>query len=240
MGVGLDFNEEIMTAMAEHGGGHYYFIQNAEGLAHFFEQELTTMTQVLAQAALLRIKEAPGVTLFDIFGYTYTREDKDLIIHLPDIFSNQRRNVIARAKVPTQHQGKIGLAQVSLEYYSPHHHQKLTASTLATVVITADQQAVSSHLDPTVLSKVEQVEIAHSMNRAIKVYAKGDISGSRAMLQAQMNRTQKKNVRLKSRELNQLMDSLQEQWEEMASPPSTSSGKALIKKVKFNAYQLAK
>ncbi len=50
-GVGNDYNEDLMTAMAENGTGNYYFIAHAENIAGIFEKELNGLKEVVAQNA---------------------------------------------------------------------------------------------------------------------------------------------------------------------------------------------
>ena len=40
MGVGTDYNEDLMTALADYAGGNYYFIQDSKQIANVFKEEL--------------------------------------------------------------------------------------------------------------------------------------------------------------------------------------------------------
>ena len=53
-GVGSDYNEDLMTAMAENGMGNYYFIKDAENIAGIFRKELNGLMEVVAQNAELK------------------------------------------------------------------------------------------------------------------------------------------------------------------------------------------
>ena len=48
MGLGLDYNEDTMTAIADAAGGNYYFIESGDQMAYQFQQELSGMMQVAA------------------------------------------------------------------------------------------------------------------------------------------------------------------------------------------------
>jgi Ca-activated chloride channel family protein len=43
-GVGRDYNEDLMTSMAETGTGNYYFIDNAKEIAGIFKKELNNLS----------------------------------------------------------------------------------------------------------------------------------------------------------------------------------------------------
>jgi Ca-activated chloride channel family protein len=46
---GLDFNENLMTGIAEFGSGNYYFIHHPSEITSIFQKELSGLTNVVAQ-----------------------------------------------------------------------------------------------------------------------------------------------------------------------------------------------
>lgn len=64
VGVGDDFNENLLAAMAEAGDGNYYFAPTAEELPTLFNAELTEQRLVIGTRAVLKVLErAPGVRI---------------------------------------------------------------------------------------------------------------------------------------------------------------------------------
>jgi secreted protein with Ig-like and vWFA domain len=45
-GVGTEYNEDLMQALAENGNGNYYFIQSAEDIPTIFSRELKGLLAV--------------------------------------------------------------------------------------------------------------------------------------------------------------------------------------------------
>ena len=58
-GVGADFNEILMTNLAEYGSGNYYFIESADKIPEIFAQELKGLLSVVAQTVLLLSVDSP-------------------------------------------------------------------------------------------------------------------------------------------------------------------------------------
>ncbi len=54
-GVGADFNELLMTNLAEYGGANYYFIDMPDRIPEIFAKELEGLLSVVAQNAKLKI-----------------------------------------------------------------------------------------------------------------------------------------------------------------------------------------
>ena len=49
MGVGLDYNEELMAGLAARSDGNTYFVENSEDLTRIFAAELGDVLSVVAR-----------------------------------------------------------------------------------------------------------------------------------------------------------------------------------------------
>ena len=63
VGVGLEFNEMLMTAIADQGAGHYTFLEDPQVFAQVFESEFQSTRHVAAADVIIRILLEPGVRL---------------------------------------------------------------------------------------------------------------------------------------------------------------------------------
>jgi len=61
VGLGRDFNEDLMIAMADAGGGQQYYGQTAEDLYDSFDQELSLLQAMYLRSIALKLIPAPGV-----------------------------------------------------------------------------------------------------------------------------------------------------------------------------------
>jgi Ca-activated chloride channel family protein len=61
VGLGRDFNEDLMIAMANAGGGQQYYGQTAEDLYDSFDQELSLLQAMYLRGIALKLIPAPGV-----------------------------------------------------------------------------------------------------------------------------------------------------------------------------------
>ncbi|MBC2709658.1 MAG: VWA domain-containing protein [Desulfosarcina sp.] len=60
VGVGLDFNEMLMTAIADQGAGHYHFLEDPQVFAQVFEAEFQATRHVAAADVKIRIPLEPA------------------------------------------------------------------------------------------------------------------------------------------------------------------------------------
>ncbi|MCS6860231.1 MAG: VWA domain-containing protein [Abditibacteriales bacterium] len=70
VGVGVQFNEDLMLSIARDGKGNYHFIKDGADTQKVFAQELDELTHIVAKALKLRIQLADGVGLVRVLGAT--------------------------------------------------------------------------------------------------------------------------------------------------------------------------
>ncbi len=241
MGVGLEFNENLMTAMAEHGGGHYYFIEDSTALAAIFAKELKTLTSAMARQASLEITLAPGVELLQLYGYAYEQRGRVITVKLPDMFGGQERKVICKLKAPTSVAGVTPLAGTKLAFTEVKSGRLVTLSSASTVLVTGDAARIKAGRDSSVLARAEQANISASLATAMESYASGDVEGAKAQLSDQIEASTTANIELKNSELDKIVGKLRRQLRTAKeAAPASAPGRALIKGGKFDAYNYAK
>jgi Ca-activated chloride channel family protein len=98
-GVGADFNEDLMTNLAEHGSGNYYFIESPDKIPAIFDQELKGLLSVVAQNMELNLTLPEGVQVEKVFGYPFKIEKGILKVDFRDVFSEDIKGVLIRFKL---------------------------------------------------------------------------------------------------------------------------------------------
>ena len=68
LGVGTDFDEKVLTQLAEAGGGRYTYIRSPEQIPTAFQEELRGLLAVVAQNARLQVKVDGGGSISKVYG----------------------------------------------------------------------------------------------------------------------------------------------------------------------------
>lgn len=76
IGVGLDYNEDLMLSLAQAGHGNYHFIKDGGSIDRILQQELQELTHVIAKALKVRIVLDKGVDLVKVFGSAPLSEEE--------------------------------------------------------------------------------------------------------------------------------------------------------------------
>lgn len=147
LGVGHDFNELLMTTIADHGAGSYYFLEDPQQMAHIFEHAFQTARQVSASDVELRIPLETGVRLVHAGGYPITYDGNTAVIHPGDLLAGQQRKLYLTFQVPADKERTIALGAIHLTYTHNGRVGHLHNQTPLTVACVADPHAVAASID---------------------------------------------------------------------------------------------
>lgn len=99
IGVGTDFNEDLMQAFAEYGAGAYGFLEDAGKLAKIFQKDLQQATTQVARNVELSFELPNGVVLGEVLGYRAHQAGRVVRVPMPDFSAGQTERVVARVTV---------------------------------------------------------------------------------------------------------------------------------------------
>ncbi len=146
VGVGLEFNEMLMTAIADQGAGHYTFLEDPRVFAQVFESEFQATRHVAAADLNIRIPLEPGVRLVAAGGYPIRHEDGSAIIHPGNLLSGQSKTLFLTFQVPTAVEKKIVMGRVQVRYQRDGQSRTVGAARPLSVVCVPDPAAVMASI----------------------------------------------------------------------------------------------
>jgi Ca-activated chloride channel homolog len=100
IGVGLDYNENLMVGLSENGGGNYYFLESSRNLASVLRKEFDRLSNVMAQNVSIELDLGRGVTLLDAIGYDHHARDRGVQIPVGDLYGEESREIVLELNVP--------------------------------------------------------------------------------------------------------------------------------------------
>jgi Ca-activated chloride channel homolog len=147
VGVGYDFNEILMTTIADHGAGRYYFLENPRAFAQVFEKELASARHVAAADVEIQVPLENGLQLIQAGGYPVQVKDAHAVIHPGDLLSGQQRTLFLTFKVPVDQERTfiLGAFDVTYQHHGAAFH--LRSRDKLTLACVTDKKAVLSSID---------------------------------------------------------------------------------------------
>ena len=105
IGLGEDFNEELLRSMSLSGGGNFYFVESAGQIADTIMSELQEALDVVARSVALAVRVPDGALVEALTEAIVEREGPYSRILLGDAVSDQEFEVVLRLNFPA---GEIG------------------------------------------------------------------------------------------------------------------------------------
>lgn len=110
-GVGVDYNEDLMTKIAAQAGGKYYFISSPEKLPELFMEELQGMSALVAKNVILAIDlPEKNLKVDKVFLYNFIETDGKVLINFNDFFSDEQKSVVIQFRPIGKLEGKINFS----------------------------------------------------------------------------------------------------------------------------------
>jgi Ca-activated chloride channel family protein len=117
IGLGDDYNEDLMTALAEASSANYYYVRDAEKLPGIFSEELGSARSVIARSVTIRITAPEGVRIREILGRPEIDCTGRIVeIRLPEYFGGDKRRFLVRCVAEKSTGEPLEVAMVDLQY----------------------------------------------------------------------------------------------------------------------------
>ncbi len=184
IGLGLGYNEDLMTQLAGYSDGNHAFVENASDLVKIFQYEFGDVMSVVAQDVNIIINCAPNIKPIRVLG-----RDADIIgqkIHtkLNQIYSEQEKFILVEVEVPPTATGTAyDIASVDVTYENLLSKRKDNLNGSSKVAFSTSADEISKSTNVIVMEKaVEQVSTDAS-RQAIQLRDKGKIGEAKILLQ---------------------------------------------------------
>lgn len=116
LGLGLDYDETLMGKIARLSGGRFKYIESADKVASFFQEELERLDLVYARRASATFTPGPGVRIDSIVGSEGSPSTVGSVM-LGDITRGDTRDIVVRMTVTPRKAGvPVELLDVTIAF----------------------------------------------------------------------------------------------------------------------------
>jgi len=181
-GVGLDFNESLLEALAEQGGGHFYYIERPEHIPDVFRRELGELLTVVAREAFLSIAIPSGVAVELLGELPHERIGNRLRIFLGDLCAGERRALYTKVLTPPDSSGTSLVLRGELGYADLDGRTTLVAAEIS-FSYAREAEVLLAPLQAAILQRSSEVELAAATAQALKLERSGQRQQAQALMQ---------------------------------------------------------
>ena len=236
VGLGDDYNEDLMTALAEASHANYYYVKDAEKLPGVFKDELGTVKNAVARNVKIRITLPDGVKPKGVLGEDdLTFNGQTITIPMSELFGSQTRRFLIACDAPASDVREVELANVELTYEDSGTGKASTDNRSAKIAQTSDSSLVEKSIQPEVASSVAITRNRLAKETAVKLADAGKSKDAADLLVRQAAANAALPASAQSDLLKNEDRELKQKAEELLSSGSFSKGSR--KEIQYHNYQ---
>ena len=174
IGVGTDYNEDLMTQLAMNSDGNTYFVESSRDLPRIFAAELGDVLSIVAKKVELEIECEDGVRPLRIVGRDGRVSANKVEIEINQLYGGQQKYVLVEVEVPagTVNETKQ-VVRANCEYENALTQNRHTSVGSATARFSHSQEEVTSSVNREVQEDLVENEAAIVKDQAVQLWDEG-------------------------------------------------------------------
>jgi Ca-activated chloride channel family protein len=178
IGLGQEFNEDLLAALARIGNGRFRYVDQPEKLVDALQAEIAPLRTLLAREAVLTVEFKPVCEEVTSYGWEpAVVEGRVVTYRFPYVFAAQDLSVLTAAEMSPRHLS-YSLATVRLRWKEAASDATHEATTTLSILFDPSPAVVRNSGNPAVIRAAVSTLISEGMQRAIEQLDKGDFRGA--------------------------------------------------------------
>lgn len=183
IGLGLDYNEDLMTRLAQTSDGNHAFVQEPQDLARIFDLEFQDALAVVARDLKVTLDFQGGALPLRILNRPGQVSGTKVSLDLAQLAAGQEKYFLLEVEVPALAAGKtLDLVAVRTTYGNLTTGKDATLSTKASVSGSSDLAQVKKSVRTSVVEAVGVQQFVEASQKAIELRDQGDSQGAAEVL----------------------------------------------------------
>jgi len=187
LGVGLDYDERTLDAIAERTSGRLFHVGDPREMKETLEHEIDLLASTVADRASLEVVPAPGVQVTGVDGASMEWASGGAVrIPLGTLFAGQHREALVRVRVnPSDAGTQRALASVRLVFRDPSEDDvERVQEVLARVSTTDDPAVAAAHPNARTHAMMATLDAAQTELQAAQALGSGNYAQAQSQLAA--------------------------------------------------------
>lgn len=235
VGVGTDYNEDLMARLSQASDGNTYFVENSQNLAQIFNAELGDVLSIVAKKVNITIECPDGVRPLRLVGRDGRIGDRSVEIYLNQLYGGQEKFALVEVEVPAGEAGESReLATATVTYSNPFTERSESASARAVGRFSKDAGDVASSVNVVVQRELQRNVAAEKQDQAISLADAGHNKEAANVLRESAQKMELLADELKDEALRREANELEQQADVL---DSKGMNKRLRKTLRSDSYQ---
>ncbi len=216
IGLGLDYDEDLMQGIAEAGGGKYYYVESPVQLARIFGEELKSAFSTRARDVHLAFHGSGAVKRAEMIGFA-TSNGRDVSADWPDFYAGEERSVMLRLEVDARNTGPLSLGSFHVAWRDAQSGASGTLNLPIDVEVTNNAAYSDRSVNRDVTVEAALAESERGLAGNVKLAGAGKTDEARAANAAIIADLKKKNASLNDPRLTRKIESFSVEQDQIAT-----------------------
>lgn len=174
VGVGTDYNEDLMAKLAQKSDGNTYFVESGVDLPRIFAAELGDVLSVVARKIKVTITLPDSVRPVRIIGREGRIKGEKIELFMNQLYGNQEKYTLVEVKLPKSTPGsKILIAEAETAYENPFNHRQEISRGSSYATFSSDLKKVARSANVKVIKEYQLNLNALAQEKAIELSDRG-------------------------------------------------------------------
>ncbi|MGI6367424.1 MAG: vWA domain-containing protein [Anaerolineae bacterium] len=196
LGLGDDWNEDLLDQMAQSSGGIADLIESPDEIVPLFTQTVERSQKAVVRNAALVLRLVPGVTprqvwqvtpLLANLGYMPIGEN-DVQIDMGELDAEQGKSVLVELLLPPRPAGNYRIAQAQVTYDLPQADKTGLQTRQDVILDYTGDATLARRYDPAIMNLVEKVTAFKLQTRALDEARMGNVAAATKKLRSAATR----------------------------------------------------
>jgi Ca-activated chloride channel homolog len=236
IGVGTDYNEDLMARLSQNSDGNTYFVESGRDLPRIFAAELGDVLNVVAKKVNVIIECPNGVEPVRIIGRDGRINGRTVELSLNQLYGGQEKYALVEVRVPAGKSGEgIKVAMAEVTYVNPFTQKKESSKGQVNASFSGNMATVEKSANIDVQRDIHLNKNALAEEEAIRFYDDGKAG---AAVDALMNSAQQlKDFGTKHND-QEILEKARELEDEATALKTEGMTKKKRKELRTKSYQI--
>lgn len=163
VGLGLDYNEDLMAGLARRSDGNTYFVENSRDLPRVFAEEFGDAMNVVARELIVEVVFPAGVRPLRVIGRDGNIGNQRAEVRMNQLYGGREQFALIVVQVEPGHEAESReLARAELSYLTQAGASRIQLKKDVNIAFTGDIKVVRAQAN-------HQVQTDYSLNRLAEV-----------------------------------------------------------------------
>lgn len=220
VGLGLDYNEDLMAELAVRSDGSHVFVERAGDLTRFLDQELGAITTVVARDVEVKIRCDAGARPLRVIGRAAQIVGQTVTTTLGKIYGHRQHLFVVEMELDPARAGSTRpLAEVGVDFRDLLADRAATLRQPIAATFTARGSEVEERTNPRIVSELGMLNADVATEQAIQLRDQGNFAAAQQLLKSNADQLDAVAKKYKDSRLTQKVSQAKQQAATISNLP---------------------